>query len=126
MTTRWNERALDRRYRWSPFRNYQKILHITYGISAMPDISKRLPLPPRIDSVRSNMPQTLNVRRLSKHQKAWRISYEVYKCPLYSGSLEQPILCVSLNCSIKPISSTRRLGDTHPRKWLIWLPQIKL
>src|SRR6516162_9076445 len=119
MIVLWNGPALDRRYQWSPFRNYQEILHITYGVSPTPDISRRLPSPPRIDSVRSNMPQTLNAKRFSKHQKAWRSSYGACRCPLYSGSLERPILCVSRNYSIKPISSTRPLGDTLPRKWLI-------
>ena len=122
MTIRWNGRALDKACPWSPFRNYQKTLHITCDVSPMRDISRRSPSPPRIDSVRSNMRQMPNATRFSNYQEAWTISYEAYKCPLYSGTLEQPILCVSRNYSTKPISSTRRLGDTLPRKWLISLP----
>src|SRR5271166_3483095 len=125
MIIRWNGRALDRRYQWSPFRNYQKTLRIMCGVLPMRDISRRLPSPPRIDSVRSNMLQTLNVTLFPKHQKAWRISYEAYKCPLYSDGLERPILRVLRNYSTKLISSTRRHGDTLRRKWLIWLPHNK-
>ena len=51
-----NARAFDKAYPWSRFQNYRKMLHITSAASPMQGISRRSPLPPKIDSVRNNMP----------------------------------------------------------------------